>query len=455
MKNHILVCGLGISGEGAALLALKLGKKVTIADENDNPSLREKSEKLVSAGANVLLGWKENTPLPVCESIILSPGIRKESLLYRSLPENVEKISELSFALRHIPCPFAAVTGTNGKTTVTELTTFLLNAAGRKALAAGNVGNSLSSCVIMALDGLCDFLMIEVSSFQLENMAFFPACAAAVLNIGSDHIDRHGSLEEYAKIKFSLLKNDREKNQRIVNSSVLPFLQKFLPGKDAVTFSSTDDRADFFINRTQQILFYKGKEFFDCSKAKLKGIHNFENIASSLALLRGALGEEILFLPQIKTALQEFSSSPHRMEIFMQKDNIQYVNDSKATNPHAVNAAVARFAEESGKRKNIILLLGGLDKGMDFTELEESLPYVKKIILTGSCAEEIASALQGKSEMEMSRDFADAVYKGCQSASSGDIVLLSPATASMDQFKNYAERGNTFKKLVQDFLEKE
>ena len=153
-KDEILVCGLGISGEGAALLALKLGKNVTIVDENDNPSLREKCEKLVSSGANVLLGWKKNTPLPVCESIVLSPGIRKESALYRALPENVEKISELTFALRHIPCPFAAVTGTNGKTTVTELTTFLLNAAGKKALASGNVGNSLSNCVAMALDGL-------------------------------------------------------------------------------------------------------------------------------------------------------------------------------------------------------------------------------------------------------------------------------------------------------------
>ena len=455
MKNHILVCGLGISGEGAALLALKLGKKVTVVDENDNPSLREKREKLISAGAEVLLGWNNNIPLPVCDCIVLSPGIRKESILYRALPENVEKISELSFALRHIPCPFAAVTGTNGKTTVTELTTFLLNFVGKKALASGNVGNSLSSCVITALDGLCDFLMIEVSSFQLENIPGFPSCSAALLNIGSDHIDRHGSLEEYAKVKFSLLKNDREKEKRIVNSSVLPFLQKFLPGKDAVTFSSADDKADFFVHKEKQILFYKGKEFFDCSKAKLKGIHNFENIAASLALLRGALGEEVLFLPQLKTALQEFTPSPHRMEVFMQKDNIQYVNDSKATNPHAVNAAVARFAEESGKRKNIILLLGGLDKGMDFTELEESLPYVKKIILTGSCAEEIASSLQGKAVMEMSKDFADAVYKGCQSASSGDIVLLSPATASMDQFKNYAQRGNTFKKLVQDFLEKE
>ena len=229
-------------------------------------------------------------------------------------------------------------------------------------------------------------------------------------------------------------------------------MQNFLPGEDFVTFSSTDDRADFFINRTQQILFYKGKEFFDCSKAKLKGIHNFENIAAALALLRGASGEEILFLPQIKTALQEFSPSPHRMEVFMQKDNILYVNDSKGTNPHAVNAAVARFAEESGRRKNIILILGGLDKGMDFTELEESLPYVKKIILTGSCAENIASALRGKASMVMSRDFADAVYKGCESASSGDIVLFSPATASMDQFKNYARRGERYKELVREFL---
>ena len=223
MKNHILVCGLGISGEGAALLALKLGKKVTVVDENDNPSLREKREKLISAGAEVLLGWNNNIPLPVCDCIVLSPGIRKESLLYRFLPENVEKISELSFALRHIPCPFAAVTGTNGKTTVTELTTFLLNFVGKKALASGNVGNSLSSCVITALDGLCDFLMIEVSSFQLENMAFFPACAAAVLNIGSDHIDRHGTLEQYARIKFKVLSPELPPEQRIMNRNLLHF----------------------------------------------------------------------------------------------------------------------------------------------------------------------------------------------------------------------------------------
>ena len=452
-KDEILICGLGISGMGAALLALKLGKKVTIVDENDNPFLREKAEKLLAYGADVLLGWKENMSLPQCDTVILSPGIRKESPLYRALPENAEKISELAFALRHIPCPFAAVTGTNGKTTVTELTTFLLNAVGKKALAAGNVGNSLSNCVMEVLDGKCDFLMIEVSSFQLENMTSFPPCPAALLNIGSDHIDRHGSLEEYAKVKFSLLKEDRVKEKRIVNSSVLPLLQKNLPGCEAVTFSSVDANAEFFVHREKQIIFYKGKEFFDCRKAKLNGVHNFENIASSLALLRGALGEEVLFMPRIKTSLEEFYPSPHRMEVFMEKDNIKYVNDSKATNPHAVNAAVAFFAEESNKRKNIILLLGGLDKGMDFSELEKSLPYIKKIILTGSAAENIASVLQGKTDMVLSKDFADAVVKGCESASEGDIVLLSPATASMDQFKNYAERGDTFKKLVQKFLE--
>ncbi|MBO5760364.1 MAG: UDP-N-acetylmuramoyl-L-alanine--D-glutamate ligase [Lentisphaeria bacterium] len=451
-KDEILVCGLGISGEGAALLALKLGKNVTIVDENDTLSLQKKGKKLADAGAKVILNWNEKIPLPACETIILSPGIRKESTLYRALPENVEKISELTFALRHIPCPFAAVTGTNGKTTVTELTTFLLNAAGKKALASGNVGNSLSNCVAMALDGLCDFLMIEVSSFQLENIAEFPPCSAALLNIASDHIDRHGSLEEYAKIKFSLLKEEREKEKRIVNSSVLPFLQKFLPGSEAVVFSSANKNAEFFADTEKNWIFYKGREFFDCTKAKLKGRHNFENIAAALAILRGALGEEAIFMPQIQTALQEFAPSPHRMEIFLEKDGIRYVNDSKATNPHAVNAAIARFAEESGKRKNIILLLGGLDKGMDFSELEKSLPYVKKIILTGSCAESIEKTLHGKVRMQTSENFADAVEKGCRGAVSGDIVLLSPATASMDQFKNYAERGNTFKDFVRKFL---
>lgn len=452
MKNHILVCGLGISGEGAAILALKLGKKVFVVDENNTPSLQEKGKKLAAMGAKILLGWQENTPLPECETIILSPGIKKESKLYRALPENTEKISELFFALRHIPCPFAAVTGTNGKTTVTELTTALFQAAGKKAFSSGNVGNSLSSCVAMAMEGIYDFLMIEVSSFQLESMPFFPSCPAALLNIGSDHIDRHGSLEEYAEIKFSLLKAPRQKEWRILHSSLVPFMQKFLPEKEFVTFSSREENALFYADKKTKYIRYKNEKYFDFSTAKLKGSHNMENMCASLALLRGALGEEILFRPEIRKALQDFASSPYRMELFLEKDFIRYVDDSKATNPHAVNASVRTFAEESGKKRNIILLLGGLDKGMDFSELEESLPYVKKIFLMGKCADDIEKTLAGKAEMEKGGSFADAVEKACAFAQAGDLVLLSPATASMDMFQNYMERGDTFKKLVRKYL---
>ncbi|MBO4303360.1 MAG: UDP-N-acetylmuramoyl-L-alanine--D-glutamate ligase [Lentisphaeria bacterium] len=455
MKERILVCGLGVSGEGAALLALKLGRSVVIVDEKDNASLREKGKRFSAMGAELLLGWKKGTFLPDCDIIVLSPGIRRESALYNALPEKAEKMSELSFALRHIPCPFAAVTGTNGKTTVTELSSALFCAAGRRSLPAGNVGDSLSNCVVSALEGKCDFLMIEVSSFQLETMKTFPACPGALLNIGSDHIDRHGSLEEYAKIKFSLLKAPRRREERIVNGNVLPFLHKFLPGEEATLFSSSDPSADFFADGEQKKIFYRGKEFFDFREAKLKGVHNMENVCASLALLRGALGEEALFLPAVRTALKEFSPSPHRMEVFLEKGGVKYVDDSKATNPHAVNAAVARFAEESGGRKNLILLLGGLDKAMDFSELEKSLVYVKKVILTGSCAENIGSFLAGKVEMEnCGRNFPLAVEKACSSASEGDIVLLSPATASMDMFENYAQRGDSFKALVKEFAER-
>lgn len=451
MKNQILVCGLGISGEGAALLALKLGKKVIVADENDTPSLQEKGKKLAAMGAKILLGWKENTPLPECETIILSPGLKKESKLYRALPENTEKISELFFALRHIPCPFAAVTGTNGKTTVTELTTALLLAAGKKAVSSGNVGNSLSSCVAMAMEGIYDLLMIEVSSFQLESMPCFPPCPAALMNIGSDHIDRHGSLEEYARIKFLLLKEDRQKDWRILHTSTVPFMQKFLPEKEFVTFSSQEKNSLFYADTETKYILYKNEKYFDFSTAKLKGRHNMENMCASLALLRGILGEESLFLPAVKKALQDFASSPCRMEVFLEKGAVRYVDDSKATNPHAVNASVKTFAEESGKKRKIILLLGGLDKGMDFSELEESLPYVKKIFLMGQCAGEIEKTLAGKAEMEKSGSFAEAVEKACAFAKAGDVVLLSPATASMDMFKNYLERGNTFKKLVRKY----
>ena len=448
MTDSILICGYGISGRAAAKLAASLGAEVVIADEHSSPEMRTAADALrqKQPALQVFFDWQAEQSLPPCSSVVISPGIRRNSPLYLAarkalLPGGVW-LSELEFALRNVKCPFLSITGTNGKTTTTELTTALLKANGLNAESAGNIGAALSECVLEAAKRKIGFLVIETSSFQLENIERFPACPAAVLNLASDHIDRHGSMEEYARTKFKVFAEQLPPEQRIMNSNLRPWLNRFLPGTAVTTFSAEDRNADFTLR--DNIIRFRGRAVFDCSEAQIRGTHNAENMMAALALLGAVEGEEALFRKQTADALAAFRASPHRMEVFAQKNGITYVNDSKATNPHAVNAAVKQFADG----RNLLLILGGLDKGMDFSELEVSFPHIKQAFLIGSCRETLFAELSGKVECTFSGDFSSAVHDACAAAAPGDVVMLSPATASMDMFKNYAERGNEFKRLV-------
>ena len=204
--------------------------------------------------------------------------------------------------------------------------------------------------------------------------------------------------------------------------------------------------ADFTLHDT--VIYWHDRAVFDLKNGSLQGRHNAENMMAALALLRAVRGEDAMFSPAVSEALASFKSSPHRMEVFARKNGVTYVNDSKATNPHAVNAAVRQFANG----RNLLLILGGLDKGMDFSELQESFPHIKQAFLIGSCRETIFSKLSGKVKCRLSSDFRGAVRDACSAAVPGDVVMLSPATASMDLFKNYAERGDQFKQIVLEIL---
>ena len=450
----ILICGYGISGRGAAALAAASGKEIVIADERGSAEMRCAADELRKHGASVrtVFNWKEGVALPKCGTVVVSPGIRRESPLCKAarnaLIPGGEWLSELEYALRNVHCPFLSITGTNGKTTTTELTTALLRANGLAAESAGNIGAALSECALEAKQRSAGFLVIETSSFQLENISAFPACPAAILNLASDHIDRHGSFEEYARTKFKVFAESMDASQRIMNSDLRPWLKKFLPGTAVTTFSAADPEADFTLK--DNVIHFHGRPVFDTAAGQLKGVHNAENMMAALALLRAVKGDDALFRTETAAALGSFRSGPHRMEIFAECRGVTYVNDSKATNPHAVNAAVRRFA--SGR--NLLLVLGGLDKGMDFSELEVSFPAIKQAFLTGSCREALFSELSGRVKCKLSGDFASAVHDACAAAEPGDVVMLSPATASMDQFKNYAERGDAFKRLVLESLRK-
>ena len=453
--EKILICGYGISGRAAAKLAAAQGKTVIIADEHTSIEMRVAADALrkeYPEQITFLSGWQPGHPLPACSDVVLSPGIRKTSALYQAAKKAMQPggrwFSELEFALQNIHCPFVSITGTNGKTTTTELTTALLRAHGLKAESSGNIGAALSECALEAEKRQIDFLVIETSSFQLENIPRFPACPAAVLNLASDHIDRHGSMEEYARTKFKVFAEPLPPEQRILNRNLIPWLNRFLPGTEVTTFSAVDPEADFTL--PDQFIRFRNRPVFDLAKGELRGLHNAENMMAALALLRAVRGEEALFLPQTADALAAFRCSPHRMEVFAKQNGILYVNDSKATNPHAVNAVVRQFADG----RNLLLILGGLDKGMDFSELQVSFPAIKQAFLVGSCREALFTELSGHVPCKLSVDFDSAVRDACAAARPGDVVMLSPATASMDLFKNYAERGETFKRLVRENLRK-
>lgn len=453
-EDITLICGYGVSGKAAARLAVSLGKNIVIADEHDSPEMHAEAGQLrqIQPGLRFFPGWTPEQKLPECGTVIVSPGIRRTAPLYQAAADALipggQWLSELEFALRNIHCPFVSITGTNGKTTTTELTTALLRTHGVNAESAGNIGTALSGCVQETNLRKLECLAVETSSFQLENIAAFPACPATVLNLASDHIDRHGSLAEYARTKFKVLTAERPAEQRIINSNLRPWAEKFLPGTEMTTFSADDPDADFTLNTDNVILFH-GRAVYDVGSGHLQGIHNAENMMAALAMLRAVRGEDALFRPETAGALKTFRCSPHRMEVFAEYSGIRFVNDSKATNPHAVNAAVRQFA----RGRNLLVILGGLDKGMDFSELEVSLPHIRQAFLIGRCRDTISAELSGKVQIHAPATFEDAVKQACDAARPGDCVMLSPATASMDMFKNYAERGDVFKSLVRQWID--
>lgn len=445
--TSFLIAGCGVSGRGAARLASFLHYDYALVDEKDSPELRDFVRSLEHPPKQVCFGWKPGDPLPSAGQAVLSPGIRGTSPLYQALKNAVPRLAgELDFALKHLPCPFVGVTGTNGKTTVTELTAALLNASGLRTQAAGNIGDSLSDAVIRALRREIDCVVVEISSFQLETMDIPHPAAAVLLNLASDHMDRYDSPEAYAAVKFKLLRGMG--SGCILNHELRGIARRYLnPRVPRLTFSTT--RKTAFYSMRGDFFCRDGKELFAASPLPLKGRHNQENILAALGLLESVRGVDALRSPAVYQALLDFKPAAHRQELFLEKDGVRYVDDSKATNPHAVNAALTAVPSNS----KVILILGGQDKEMDFNELLPYLRHVKLALCVGQAAGRIFDVVRGSVTARLCGSFEEAVGQACRAARRGDTVLLSPACASFDMFRGYAERGEVFQRLVRENLE--
>jgi UDP-N-acetylmuramoylalanine--D-glutamate ligase len=357
------------------------------------------------------------------QTVVKSPGVPMYApVVQAASARGVEVTGELELAWRLMPdTRFIAVTGTNGKTTTVELLGSMLGAA-----VAGNVGTPLSSLV----DDAPPLVVCEVSSFQLEDASQFAPEIAVLINLGEDHLDRHGSVEAYHAAKMRVFANQAGDDVAVVPLA----LEARIPG--AVTFGGPG--AD--LAHHGDSLDWRGEPLIDVSEVRLRGAHNLENAmaAAATALVNGAAAEDV------RRGLRTFAGVPHRLEEVAERDGVLYVNDSKATNVDAARVGIEAFDPGT-----VHAILGGSLKGGGFVGLRDALSSrARGAYLIGEAAGRLAADLDGAVPLTSSGDLATAVTQARAAARPGDVILLSPACASYDQFENYEKRGEMFRKLA-------
>lgn len=440
--KQILVLGLGRSGLAATRLLQQAGASVTVADSGSGEALQQRAEMLRGEGIKVLLGQEALIGLQsVCfDRAILSPGIEPTSPLVQQVVAcGVPLVGELELAYDFCKCPIVAITGTNGKTTTTELTVAALQGAGLKTIACGNIGLPFSEAVVKSAE--LDVIVIEVSSFQLETTDRFHAHVAVWLNLSPNHLDRYASVAEYRDAKLRVFRNQQANDVVIVpknfdNEGLSQFKAKQL------IFSSRNAEADFFFDGKS--ICYQQQPLFELSQTQLRGSHNAENIMAALAV-----GVALQIAPRkMVKAISEYRSLPHRCEVVMENEGVLWINDSKSTTMDAMEKAL----QSVEKKRRIILIAGGKNKGFSFASI---LPLVqervREAVLLGEMRHSIAEAWPGIVSHQVD-SMEEAVQLAAAHAEPEDVVLLSPGTSSYDMFKNYEERGNQFKKAVLQFL---
>ena len=431
--QKVAVLGAGLSGTAAALLLKAEGADVTVLDSAEEKNLLKSTlDNLRAQGIRIMAGSAAESDATPYDLVVLSPGIDPTSDLARHFSERkIETIGELELGWRSCELPVIAITGTNGKTTTTELLAQMLNACGQRTIACGNIGKPL--CEVVRRQKDFDVLTVEVSSFQLETIQTFRPTVALWLNFAPDHLDRYRSVWEYREAKLRIFENQTAEDVAIMNAA--ENLRNLKARK--ITFSAYTDQADFRL--TEGAIVYDNQVVLRLADTKLRGSHNIENLMATLAAGR-ARG---LSFAQMVPPLTSYEPRPHRCEFVRTVAGVEYVNDSKATNLDAVEKALA------AQSKPVVLIAGGKDKGFNFEPLRALVQEkVKSVVLIGEMAKRIARDWDGAVSCEMAGSLADAVERAHAAARPGDVVLFSPGTSSFDMFKSYADRGDQFRTLV-------
>ncbi len=445
----VLVLGLGKSGLAAAELLRKRGARVLALDSADSPALQRDAAQLKALGVVVELGADE-APNVNFDLAVVSPGVPWSNPILQELNERkVPIIGEFELGYQHSLCLNVAITGTNGKTTTTELVERLLTAHHFKTLAAGNIGLPVCSVAEQTKD--LDFLTLEVSSFQLETIQYFRPAVGVLLNITPDHLDRYDRMADYALAKGKLFMNQQPFDWAVVQSEALAQLRSLkvnIPSK-VITFSASNRRADLHLDRSLIIssLDDWNGPLLDMNQTRLVGPHNAENVMAALAVGR------ILRIPleTMVEALKTYEPAAHRCELVAEIAGVKFINDSKATNLDAVHKALLAVPAAQPGEPNVWLIAGGRDKGFEYHDIGPLLSQrVKGAFLIGETREKIRAAWSLFTPCTLKDSLIEAVTEAAASAVSGDVVLLSPACSSFDQFQNYQHRGDVFRQTVAD-----
>ncbi len=431
--KKIAVLGFGESGEAAAALLAAEGAKVTVLDSALEERLGAKVGLMRSRGVAVVAGVEAEQHRGHYDLAVLSPGIDPSAALVQSfIRQQIEIIGELEMSFDLCACPVIAITGTNGKTTTTELVAGMLSGCGVRTLACGNIGPSFAATVAGSSE--LDVMTVEVSSFQLERIRHFRPRVSVWLNFAPDHLDRYATLKEYKEAKLRIFENQTTEDFAVVN------LRDELPSLRAkkITFSAYEKGGDFDFEAG--VIRHLGTPVLSMDQTKLRGLHNAENLmaAMGVGLARG------LPLEAMAASLAEYKPLPHRCELVRQLRGVDYVNDSKATNLDALEKALL------SESRPVVLIAGGKDKGFDFgSQTSLVAEKARAAILLGQMAPRIQAEWKDTVHCIMAGSLAEAVEMSAAAAHPGDVVLFSPGTSSFDMFKNYADRGNQFRAAVQ------
>ncbi len=430
-NKNVAVLGAGRSGKAAALLLAEEGAKVTMLDSAPEEKLAG-LDPLRAKGVYMLCGPAAEEDPAVYDLGVLSPGIDPELALGRNFSrKNIPTIGELELGWQFCTVPVIGITGTNGKTTTTELISQMLNACGQRTVACGNIGKPLVEAVREKEDYVV--LTVEVSSFQLETIREFHPEITVWLNFAPDHLDRYPSIREYRAAKLRIFENQTADDTAVIN------VAEDLPGLKAkvTTFSAWTNDGDFSL--AEGWIAYRQEPILNLAEAQLRGPHNAENMMAALAVGR-ARG---LSFAEMVPPLCAYRAQLHRLEFIRAIAGVDYINDSKATNLDALEKALLSAT------KPIVLVAGGKDKGFAFDSIAPLVARkVRHAVLIGEIAESVAHDWREATECELASSLSSAVDRAQAAAREGEIVLFSPGTSSFDMFKSYADRGDQFRALV-------